>query len=371
MSNTRHLLQASALVAISSVIVYYVFSALFQFMPSASAEGDKILVLADAHYMAISVLFSLIIVFILYASFVFRRKEGEEGDGVYMHGNTPLEIAWTVLPLGVVVFFAIWGSNMLLDINSPARDGEAFVVEVEGHKWAWTFTYPNGTQLASLVVPKDTPVLLNMESADVLHSFWIPEFSVKQDLLPGVKKQLRFTPTKTTEEIIEDHFDRTGISGYRPLVRCAEICGTSHSQMYANVYVVNSVAEVEAEVERILNDIPEDTVARGEYWWSADGLNCQSCHSIDGSDGTGPTWLGVYGREEPLESGEIIIVDDAYIEESIYAPNAKIVSGYNANVMPQNYAQDFADREAALAERGRDDVVILEDLIAFMKSISE
>lgn len=371
MSNTRHLIQATVLVLISSVIVYFVFTALFPFVPSASVEGDKILVLAQAHYIAISILFSLIIVFILYASWVFRRKEGEEGDGVYMHGNTPIEIAWTVLPLGVVIFFAIWGSNMLLDINSPARDNEAFVVEVEGFKWGWSFTYPDGTQLASLVVPKDTPVLLNMESTDVLHSFWIPEFSVKQDLLPGVKKQLRFTPTKTTEQIIADQEARTGVKGYRPLVRCAEICGTSHSQMYANVYVVNSVAEVAAEVERIANDIPEDTVARGEYWWSGEGIGCNQCHTIDGSDGSGPTWLGIYGREEVMESGEVIIVDDAYIEESIYFPNAKIVQGYAANLMPQDYQQDFAEREAALTERGRSDVVILEDIIEFMKSISE
>ncbi len=371
MSNTRHLLQASALVAISSVIVYYVFTAFFPFMPSASVEGDKILVLANAHYLVISVLFALIIVFMLYSILVFKRKEGDDGDGVYMHGNTPLEIAWTIMPLGIVVFFAIWGTNLLLDINSSAGDADAFVVEVEGRKWAWKFTYPDGTELASLVVPKDMPVLLQMESADIIHSFWIPEFSVKQDLLPGVKKQLRFTPNKTQQQIIEDQFERTGIEGYRPLVRCAEICGTGHSEMYANVYVMNSLAEAEAEIQRILNDIPEDPIARGEYWWSAEGFNCQSCHSIDGSDGTGPTWLGIYGREELLESGETIIADDAYIQESIYAPNAKIVQGYAANVMIQTYEQEFAAREADLAARGRDDVVILQDIIEFMKSISE
>lgn len=371
MSNTRHLIQATALVAISSVIVYYVFDALFKFMPSASVEGDKILVLADAHYIAISILFSLIIVFILYSCVVFRRKEGDEGDGEYMHGNVPLEVAWTLLPIGIVIFFAIWGSNMLLDITSTERDNEAFVVDVLGEKWKWTFTYPDGSQLSSLVVPKDTPVLLNMESADILHSFWIPEFSVKQDLLPGVKKQLRFTPTKTTDEIINDHFAQTGIRDYRPLVRCAEICGTGHSAMYANVRVVESVDDVAAEVERILNDIPEDQVARGEYWWSAEGLGCQTCHSIDGSDNSGPTWLGIYGRESVMESGEVIIADDAYIEESIYSPNAKIVEGFAAGLMAQTWQQEFAAREAALAERGRDDVVILEDIIAFMQSLSE
>ena len=370
MSNTRHLIQATILVLISSVGVYFLFSELFQLVPSASVEGDKINNLVQGHYIAIAVLFSLIVVFMLYSAYFFRRREGDDSDGVYVHGNTPLEIAWTLLPLGIVISFAVWGSNMLLDITSPVNDDRAFVVDVDGYQWGWRFTYPNGTELRSLVVPKDVPVLVNIKSDDVIHSFWVPEFRVKQDLLPGVTKQLRFTPTRNSEEIALAHFERTGIRDYVAQVRCAEICGTGHSIMNAPVYVMDSIEETEAEIVRIANDVPEDPIARGEYWWSGEGFGCNACHSIDGSDGTGPTWEGIWMREQQMESGETVISDAEYIEESIYFPNAKIVAGYAANVMPQNYQAQFEEREAQLAERGRE-VNVLEDIIAFMQSISE
>lgn len=360
----RHLATATLLVFVATVAVYYAVVAMFPIMTVASVEGAMTAPLFTAHYWVISFLFSLITVFILYSVVVFRQKEGEDLDGYYTHGNTALEIAWTVAPIGVVLAFAFWGSNMLIEMTSTENDADAWVVNVTGYKWAWQFEYPEaGKTIGQFVVPVGRPVLLNLESEDIIHSFWVPEFHVKQDLLPGTNKQLRFTSTMTNEQIAAD----MGNADYQPLVRCAEICGTSHAYMLANVF---SMADEAAALQKIedLSKLPSDPAERGAFYYES--LGCASCHSLDGSlDGfSGPTWQGIYGREEELVTGEIVIVDDAYIESSIYDPNAQIVAGYAPGVMTQTFEQQFAD---VTAEYAADDIEvdIVAELIAFMKTL--
>ena len=373
-NHRRHLTIATLLVIVFTFVVYWLIMQLFgnRLMVAAVEEAVLIDQLFNLHWWVIAFLFSLIVVFSTYSFVVFRRRPGDETAGEYMHGNTALEIAWTIAPIGVVLVFAFLGSNYLIDITDAKEDNVAWKVEVTGKKWAWLYTYPDGTQLSSLVVPVDVPVLLELESTDIIHSFWIPEFRVKQDLLPGAKKYLRFTPTLTSEEIIAEKFKRDGIRNYRVQVRCAEICGTSHAYMLSNVFSVGGgIAGATAEVTRIANDIPELSVDRGAFWYTE--LGCATCHSLDGSldNFAGPTWLGVYEREEKLDDGTSVIADDAYLRQSIYQPNAQIVEGYAANVMPQDFEAQFAAREASLAERGRDDIDIVADLIEFMKTIGE
>jgi cytochrome c oxidase subunit II len=286
-------------------------------------------------WILIAVLFALITGFVLYSAIFFRRKPGDTSDGPHIEGNNALEVTWTVLPLLTVFGFAIFGSANLAEVLRP--DPEAYEVRVIGQQWAWRFEYPEeGVVSEELVLPINQQILLRMESADVLHSFWVPEFRVKQDLLPGRETQLRITPSRIGEFT----------------VRCAEICGSQHAYMLAPVRVV-SQGEFENWLFEKL-DLPEDPAARGELWFTQYG--CQACHSLDGTAGVGPSWLGVYDHEVRLTDGSTVIADDDYLYESIVQPNAKIVEGYQANIMPQNYDDVMTE-------------VQIRDIIEFMKTL--
>ena len=197
-----------------------------------------------------------------------------------------------------------------------------------------------------------------MESMDVLHSFWVPEFRVKQDLLPRTETVLRITPTEE--------------GNYK--LRCAEICGLQHTTMVADVRVVSEAA-FSAWTEELM-DLPVfaelSPEERGEIWYSAQGgFACVGCHSLDGSPGAGPTWAGLYEREETLEDGSTVIADDDYIRMSILEPNAQVVSGFVANVMPQNYETLFADKQAEILADEGIEIDVIEDLIAYIKTLEE
>jgi cytochrome c oxidase subunit 2 len=175
--------------------------------------------LINSHLIVIAGLFSLVVGFMLYTIFVFRKRDGDDSEGEHFEGNTSLEIGWTVGPLILVVLFGYFGIDTLATITRAETNEE--VVRVNGLQWAWQFCYDDKlTQ--ELVIPVDKRVRLEMTSRDVLHSFWVPEFRVKQDLVPGQTTVLRFTPT-----IVGDY-----------TVDCAELCGLNHYNMRANVRVV-------------------------------------------------------------------------------------------------------------------------------------
>jgi cytochrome c oxidase subunit 2 len=158
-------------------------------------------------------------VFMFYAIVVFRRRDGDESDGEHFEGNTALEIAWTVIPLLVVVVFSYIGISTF---NTVTQKNEDLVVNVTGFQWAWSFEYADGVVSPELVLPVNQRAKMAMTSSDVLHSFWVPEFRVKQDLVPGQTTELYFTPTVEGE--------------YK--LRCAELCGLTHWNMLATVRVV-------------------------------------------------------------------------------------------------------------------------------------
>jgi cytochrome c oxidase subunit 2 len=154
-------------------------------------------------------------------------------------------------------------------------------------------------------------------------------------------------------------------------VRCAEMCGLQHSTMLATVRVV-SQEEFDAWVEEklavpLFGDMPLEE--RGAFWHSAEGFACAGCHSLDGTAGAGPTWQGLYGREEQLTDGTTVTADDEYIRTSIIDPNHQIVAGFNPNVMPQNYEQLFAAREAEIAAAEGVEIDIIADIIAFIQTL--
>jgi len=234
-----------------------------------------------------------------------------------------LELTWTVIPLILVVVIFVFGFKGYLDMSTPPAN--AYEILVEGQKWNWSFTYPNGYIDSNLHVPVDRPIRLVMGSQDVIHSLYIPAFRVKMDVVPGRYAKAWFEATEPGEY---DLF-------------CAEYCGTSHSDMIAHV-VVHPVGEFETWLEKASNFLETMTpVDAGRKLFQVRG--CQQCHSVDGSAKTGPSMLGIFGRQENFVDGSTLAVDENYIRESILEPQAKIVAGYEP-VMP-TYQGRLSDPE--------------------------
>lgn len=339
MNHKKHLLFATACVIIGTPVTYWILSSVYKLPEAASSQANTIDSLFTGHFILISFLFAVVVGFSLYALVVFRRRAGDEGDGEFIHGSNTLEVAWTVGPMFLVIGFSIWGWQALDTITEPKSNEK--VIQVTGQKWNWTFGYPEYGEFAqepTLTLQVGQPVLLEMEARDVIHSFWVPQFRVKQDLLPGRKTNLRITPTELGE--------------YQ--VICSEICGQRHAYMVATVRVLDATAYIawEGEMKALASLSP---IERGERLWQT---NCSSCHSIDGTKIVGPSWLGLYGREEALSDGSVLIVDDTYIINSIYEPNSQIVAGYQANLMPAIYEDTLSDQDVA-------------NLIEFIKTLTE
>lgn len=230
-TDKRHFIVAAALVAITTVIMDILLKAALPLPVQASLEALIIDELIGWHLTLIAFLFSLIVVFMLYSIVVFRKRPGDESDGEHFEGNTTLEIAWTVIPLIAVIVFAFYGVNSLAEVTRS--EPNEVVVKVNGFQWGWSFEYDDGAILSpEMVLPVGKRARMEMSTRDVIHSFWIPEMRVKQDLVPGQVTELRFTPSEMGE--------------YRLL--CAELCGRSHWSMVAPVRVVS-----EAEYDQWLS----------------------------------------------------------------------------------------------------------------------
>ncbi|MCB0281897.1 MAG: cytochrome c oxidase subunit II [Calditrichae bacterium] len=264
------------------------------------------------------VLYLSIFFFILVTggSFYFAwrfRKKGEDQFTPNISHNTSLEIFWTVIPTILVFIIFIWGFKTYLKMNvTPANSME---VNVTAQKWFWTFGYKEGaTTTNELVVPVNKSVKLLMSSQDVIHSFFVPAFRVKMDVLPNRYTSLWFEATKTGE------FD----------LFCTEYCGKGHSEMIGKVKVLS-----DAEFASWLasssgpSDLPPAEYGKELYKSKA----CFTCHSIDGTPSVGPTFKGVFGRTEELTDGSSITVDENYIRHSILEPQSQVVKGFQP-VMP-------------------------------------
>jgi cytochrome c oxidase subunit II len=332
----RHFVIVGILVVLITVLVYGALNSAGLMPLAASAQAGPIDWLWNLEVMTISFLFALIVGPMMYSLVVFRRKKGDTTDAEHIEGNTNLEITWTIVPLFIVMVFAYLGAGNLAEVRRV--DPSAMVVKVTGFQWAWSFEYPTfGVTSDELHVPEGRQILLQMTSNDVIHSFWVPEFRVKQDLVPGRITELRFTPTV--------------IGNYA--VRCAEICGTAHAYMVSPV-IVSSQADFDtwmAEQVVLAEQAAATPEGRGQALVAANG--CAACHSVNGAAGIGPTWLGLFGRQEVLTDGSVVVVDEEYIHESIVAPQEKIVAGFENQLMP---AYNFTEEQIA-------------DIIAYLKTL--
>lgn len=343
LSKAIHLIIASILVAVSTMALIYGAKFIRLLPLSASVQARPIDHLFDLEFKVIAFLFSLIIVFMVYTIVVFRRQRNDLTDAAHVEGSNTLEIAWTAAPLALVMAFAYLGSTALAQTLAP--EPKALRVQVIGRQWAWSFVYPDSGIISDkLYLPVDRQALLLLQSEDVIHSFWVPEFRVKQDALPGGEdfvRPLRVTPT------MEGTFK----------LRCAELCGRLHTTMIADVVVLPQ-QEFDAWLAKA-SGLSADPAARGQKW--AQQFGCISCHSIDGAKLVGPTWQGLYMKQETLADGSTVIADDTYIRESIVNPDAKIATGFPPGVMPKQFIDPVSKKPITDQQ--------ITDIIAYMQTL--
>lgn len=266
----------------------------------------------DALYftlVAISLFFGVLIaVAVVYFSVRYRRRSEDEMPAA-IHGSLPLEIAWTAIPLLIVLGIFVWSAKIFVKFyRVPAGSMEVYVV---GKRWMWKAQHVTGQrEINELHVPVGTPVKVTLTSEDVIHSFYVPAFRVKKDALPGRYTTLWFKATEPGE--------------YR--LYCAEYCGTKHSEMKGRIVVMEPAA-----FQTWLQGGATGSMAdEGKKLFES--LACQTCHQ-PGSQGRGPQLEGVFGQPVRLAGGQTVTADAEYIRESIVHPTARIVEGYQP-IMP-------------------------------------
>ena len=270
----------------------------------AAAQHDHVFMILM--YVA-GFFFLLINAATVYFSIKYRKSKSPEPPKSSSHNNT-LEIVWTIIPTVLVAWLFYIGMDGYVQ-RRYAPEG-SYEIKVTGQKWSWNFTYPNGIQHNELHAPMGENVRLIMDSRDVIHSVWIPEYRIKMDVVPGRYTETWFNATR---------------AGEYPL-KCAEYCGTEHSSMYAKV-VIHDRPEFDQwmlENGNLLADL--SPVEAGEKLFSI--KSCVACHSTNGTPLVGPSMKNMFGSERKFTDGTTAVADENYIRESLLEPNAKVVEGF-------------------------------------------
>ncbi|MBW8888261.1 MAG: cytochrome c oxidase subunit II [Fibrobacteres bacterium] len=294
-------------------------------LPEKASTFTSIVDPAFDLYLWISVFFfGLIVILITVFTFKYLRRRPDQLATAQITHNLTLELSWTIIPL--IIVMALFFVGMKGFLHMRVAPSGYMQVNVKGQKWSWSFEYPAGAVNDTLVVPVNTPVKLAMTSRDVIHSFFIPAFRAKADVLPNRWNAIWFQATRT---------------GVFP-VECTQYCGTNHSYMWTAVKVV----EPDVYQEWLANASDPGKGKTPEQFGALlyQKRGCNACHSIDGSKGVGPSWKGLYGRQETTNMG-MVMVDEAYLKESMMVPTAKVVTGFQP-VMPV-FQGVLSDREIA------------------------
>jgi cytochrome c oxidase subunit 2 len=299
----------------------------------------------DTLYWFLVYLSAFFFVGIVLAMLIFAIKFGKSNHKKpkYIHGNTMIEVIWTVIPSILLFVIFGWGWSVYKDMTTAPAD--SMEIRVIAKQWLWQFVYKNGTStIGDLYVPVNRPVKMIMSSEDVLHAFFIPNFRVKSDVVPGMYTYVWF---------------EAKVPGIHQIY-CTEYCGTSHSGMLGRVIVLTDdqwrqwSSGKKIDIDKLAadptfpgyraNHLGEGMDAasageaphqlnlaeKGKALVSAKG--CIACHTSDGSKLVGPSYKGIYGSDVKVTTAdgktETVKVDDSYIRESIEAPQAKIVEGY-------------------------------------------
>ena len=289
----------------------------------------------DALFIFLLVITGLvtIAIFILILAFAakYRRRKGVEAEQI--EGSQALEITWSIIPLGVFLVIFAWGAIIYFhERTPPAGATEVYVV---AKQWMWKLQHEGGQrEINELHVPVGRDVKMIMTSQDVIHSFYVPAFRIKQDVLPGRYSYVWFHATK---------------AGTYHLF-CAEYCGTQHSGMIGQV-VVMEPGQYQAWLSG--GPVSGSLAQNGETLFQQ--LGCNTCHRSD-VQGRGPNLAGLFGKTVALEDGRTVVADENYVRESILNPTAKVVSGFKP-IMPT--FQGMVGEEQ------------LNQLVAYVKSLNK
>ena len=304
------------------VLTGFATGAVAYFVPwlptAASKEADAI----DEVYWFVAIICGVIFALVggvsIYAGWKFRAAPDDQDDGSPIHGHTGLELTWTAIPALLVTAMSVYSGLVLVQIENIPDDHRR--IEVTSQQFAWSFTYPDLERTeGELVLRENEPVEVAITSKDVIHSFWVPEFRMKQDAVPGVETRTVITPTKTgTFRVI-----------------CTELCGLGHAAMRARVRVLSA-----EEFDRWAREAREaddggGEAASGETIFADQG--CGNCHGLSEAGTTAETGPNL----DKVLNGR----DADFIRESIVDPNAEIAEGYQPDVMPQDYEQKLTDAE--------------------------
>ncbi len=298
-------------------------------LPQASTLAERVdalfFTLVGVDVVMVLVLSGLIV------GFAVHYRRGARVNRTTDAPETKTEIVWSLGLLAVFLAIFVWAAHLYVEEASPPNN--ALEIHAIGKQWMWKFQHQNGRrEINELHVPLGVPVKVVLATQDVIHSFFVPAFRVKQDLVPGRFRTVWFTPSR--------------IGRYH--LFCAEYCGLDHSRMRGRVIVMEP-----AEYEAWLADVSaEPSPAQGEKLFSS--LGCIACHGA-GSKVAAPPLAGIFGKPVPLKGGRTVIADETYIRDSILTPEKQVVAGYEP-IMPS-----FA---------GRVNESDLTRLIAYIKSLS-
>jgi cytochrome c oxidase subunit 2 len=295
------------------------------FMP---VQGSTFAPKVDSLYefLVVASLISCVLVIggMVYFAYKYRRRS-ESDKTPYISHNAALEFLWSFIPFVIFMVVFTWGWIIYHDMRSMPKN--AFEIHVGAQKWAWDFTYKSGRKTANeFYVPLGEPVKLIMQSRDVIHSFYIPGFRVKQDVLPGRYTALWFEATKP--------------GSYQ--VFCTEFCGDKHSAMLAKLHVLPR-----PEFEEWLKNDPYKGLSLAEVGKKiVTQGQCVACHQVSDQRGVGPGFKGLFGSTKKFADGSSLVADENYIRESVLNPNAKVVEGFAPGVMPVFQGQ-LSDQEVS------------------------
>lgn len=308
-------------------------SSSFSFIPEAASTLAREVDALTIVWTLISLFFTVLIAALIIVFMSRYRRRHPDEVGLPERAPMWLEVAWSVIPLGIMLAMFTWGALVFFKAYRPPANAVEYTAI--GKQWMWKVQHPNGTrEINSLHVPVNQPIRLTLSSEDVIHSFFVPAFRVKQDAVPGRYTSLSFEAKKT---------------GVYHLF-CAEYCGTEHSKMIGSVIVMER-----REYEDWLagGGMGAASGAGGATGVSGaalfENLGCETCHRTKGGGGLqrGPSLQGVFGHEVKLADGRTVVADDAYVRESILNPMAKLVAGWDP-VMPTFQGQVSEEQLAQL-----------------------
>ena len=298
------------------------------------AEASTIAPYTDALYfflLTITVI-GMVLVGALLLFFSVRYRKERHPEAVQIEGSTLLEATWTIIPLALFLVTFVWGAILYFRIYNPPTN--AMNIYIVGKQWMWKAEHPGGQhEINALHVPTGRPVQLTMISQDVFHSFSIPDFRVKREVIPG-----RYTTV---------WFNATTPGTYH--IFCTQYCGTLHSAMIGEVTAM-SPEDYEAWTKGSTSGM--SLSQNGERIFAS--MGCNSCHSGSAA-ARGPNLAGVYGTKLRLADGSQVLVNDAYLRDAILNPSAHVTAGF-APIMPTYQGQ--------VSEDG------LIDLVEYIKSLN-